>query len=394
MELSSKQQFLEVIEKSKKILLLTRRNPIEDSVCSLIALGLFLEKSGKDVDMITSGPIPPILEFLPESKKVKDRLQTSKNFVVSLDTSKTKVAQFSYDFDEDNKKLNIFITPQDGIFTPEHLSTKMLGFKYDTVIILHSADFETLGKIYTDNADLFYETPIINIDRNGANEQFGEVNLVDTTASSVAEIIYEIFASVDNGVIDERIATCLLTGIIASTRSFQNKNTTPKSFNIAAKLIAAGADQQQVINNLYKNRSLSMLKLWGRALARVQHNPAKRVAWSMLSQKDFISSGAKLSDLEGITEEIMTSVPNTELVVVFYEMLGAKKIGGMPAVTTEVSAGGVEVMIKAAKDSQIAKLAEIFDTATHNGVMKIKVKGLSLAQAEKEVLEKVSGVLE
>lgn len=363
-------------------------------MCSLIALGLFLEKSGKEVDMVTSGPIPPILQFLPESKKVKDKLQMSKNFVVSLDTSKTKVAQFSYDFDEDDKKLNIFITPQDGLFTPEHLTTKMLGFKYDTVIILHSADFETLGPVYTDNADLFYETPVINIDRSGSNEQFGEVNLVDTTASSIAEIIYEIFTSVGDKAIDEKIATCLLTGIIASTRSFQNKNATPKSFNIAAKLIAAGADQQHVINSLYKNRSLSMLKLWGRALARVQHDSDKHLAWSMLSQKDFLSSGAGLDDLEGITDEIMTSVPNTELVVVFYEMAVGKKVGELPAVTTEVSAGGVEVIIKAAKDTHVARLAEIFDTATHNGVMKIKIKGLSLSEAEKDVLEKVSGVLE
>ncbi|MFH2105018.1 MAG: hypothetical protein ABII72_02155, partial [Parcubacteria group bacterium] len=187
MELSSQQQIFEVVDKSKKVLLLTRQHPAEDAVCSLIALGLYLEKSGKEVDMVTQGPIPPVLEFIPETKKVKSNVRQSKNFVVSLDTSETKVAQFSYDFDKDGKNLNIFITPEGGSFTPDHLSTKILGFGYDTVFIIHSTDFESLGSVYTESADLFYETPVINIDCSSSNEQFGEVNLVDTTASSIAE---------------------------------------------------------------------------------------------------------------------------------------------------------------------------------------------------------------
>ncbi|NQV13495.1 MAG: hypothetical protein HQ530_04325 [Parcubacteria group bacterium] len=391
MELSSQQQIFEVVEKSKKVLLLTRQHPAEDAVCSLIALGLYLEKSGKEVDMVTQGPIPPVLEFIPETKKVKSNVRQSKNFVVSLDTSETKVAQFSYDFDKDGKNLNIFITPEGGSFTPEHLSTKILGFGYDTVFIIHSTDFESLGPVYTESADLFYETPVINIDCSSSNEQFGEVNLVDTTASSIAEILYELFAAMGEKVIDERIATCLLTGIIASTRSFQNTSATPKSFNIAAKLIAAGADQQQVINSLYKNRSLSMLKLWGRALARVKHSPEKKLAWSMLNQKDFVNSGARTEDLEGITDEIMTSVPNTDVVVVLYE---AAKSSQQPAVAeAPEQTGGVEILVKSNKESHINQLAEIFDTASRNGVMKIKISGISLAEVERDVLEKVKSVL-
>ena len=392
MELSSEQQILEVVEKSKKVLLLTRQHPTEDAVCSLIALGLYLEKSGKEVDMVTQGPIPPTLGFIPEVKKVKSNVQQAKNFVVSLDTSNTKVAQFSYDFDDDGKKLNIFITPEGGNFTPDHLSTKVLGFGYDTIFIIHSADFEALGPVYTSNADLFYETPVINIDRSSSNEQFGEVNLVDTTASSLAEVLYELFTTLGEKVIDKRIATCLLTGIIASTRSFQNKST-PRSCSIAAKLIAVGANQQQVINSLYKNRSLSMLKLWGRALARVKHDSEKKLAWSMLGQKDFVSSGAQKKDLEGITDEIMTSVPNTDLVVVLYE--AAKEATGVSKQmeAEEMSAGGVEILIKSNKESHINQLSEIFDTASRNGVMKIKISGISLAEAEKDVLEKVRAVL-
>ena len=354
--------------------------------------------------MVTAGPIPPVLGFIEEAQKVRGNIQQNRNFVVSLDTSQTKVAQFSYDFDEDGKKLNIFITPEGGNFTSENISTRVLGSGYESVFIIHSADFESLGSVYTKNADLFYETPVVNIDRSGSNEQFGEVNLVDTTASSVAEILFKLFNVLGEEAIDERIATCLLTGIIASTRSFQNKSTTPKSFNIAAQLIAVGADQQQVINGLYKNRSLPMLKLWGRALARVKHDAERKLAWSMLSHKDFVSSGAGINDLEGITEEIMTSVPKTDVVVVLYEILREKIQGAeqavnqatavtYPEVSSSQGLGGVEILIKSSKEGYISKLSEIFDTASQNGVMKIKINGISLAEAEKDVLEKVKGVL-
>jgi hypothetical protein len=160
MELSSKQQIFETIKKSKKILLTTKQYPSEDSISSLIALGLYLEKSGKEVDLVSAKPIPSALKFLPKSEAIKNEIIVNKNFVISLDTSDTKISQFSYDFDKDNKKLNIYITPQEGVFSSDNLATKMLSFNYDAIFILNSSDFENLGTLYTKNSDLFYETPI------------------------------------------------------------------------------------------------------------------------------------------------------------------------------------------------------------------------------------------
>ena len=87
--------------------------------------------------------------------------------------------------------------------------------------------------------------------------------------------------------IDEDIATLLLTGIITDTGSFQNANTTPKSFAVAAQLISYGARQQEIIQHIYKTKQLSQLKLWGRILSKIQTDDSHKIVWSVVTQQDF-----------------------------------------------------------------------------------------------------------
>mgnify|MGYP005839020565 CR=1 FL=1 len=383
MELSSKQQIFEVIKKSKRLLLATNQYPNEDAVSALIALGLFLEKNGKDVDMITSGAVPEVLSFLPQADKIKKDINTSKNFKISLDTSEINVDQFSYDFDKDNKKLNIYITPEGGTFTKDHISTDMLGFGYDAILIISCSDFEKLGKLYTKNSDLFYETEVINLDSNNANEQYGEVNLVDSTASSISEIVYDLLESIDEKAIDKNIATCLLTGIVAATKSFQDTNATPQSFAASAKLISYGADQQVVINNLYKNKSLSTLKLWGRVLARVKHDPEAKIAWSLIAQKDFVNSGAQVKDLDGIADEIMGSVNNTDISFVLYEENNQEKNGKKE----------IKALVKSIKGKYLRDLAKLFNMVPQRDTMKINISSGDILSVEKDILSKIKNLV-
>ena len=73
MELSPKQQGFELIQKSKKILLVTRENPDTDSIGSLLAIGIALEKLDKETDMVANGIINPAFSFLPHFDKVKNK---------------------------------------------------------------------------------------------------------------------------------------------------------------------------------------------------------------------------------------------------------------------------------------------------------------------------------
>ena len=120
----------------------------------------------------------------------------------------------------ENNKLNFIISPQDGFFTDEDISSSVSGFKYDLIITIDGQDLESLGRIYDNNIEFFYKTPIINIDQSPENEEFGQLNILDLKAVSVTEILFILMNDYNKKLIDEDIATCLLTGIIFRTKSF------------------------------------------------------------------------------------------------------------------------------------------------------------------------------
>jgi hypothetical protein len=85
---------------------------------------------------------------------------------------------------------------------------------------------------------------------NTPNGSLGTINWQDTTASSISEMATKLVKDLDKNVFDEQIATALLTGIVAETDRFSNDKTNPKTMALAGDLMAAGANQQLVANEL------------------------------------------------------------------------------------------------------------------------------------------------
>jgi hypothetical protein len=132
----------------------------------------------------------------------------------------------------------------------------------------------------------------VNIDCHADNERFAQVNLVDITASSVSEIIGRILLDHTKGPIDPRIAECLYAGIVAATESFQKQNTQPKALEVSGKLLDLGVDQQKIIRALYRNDSLALLKLWGRAMSNIRENTALHLVSTTITAEDIVQSRA------------------------------------------------------------------------------------------------------
>ncbi len=370
MEQSPTKQIIELISKSQKILVVTRRLPNGDSIGSMLALGLVLEKMGKEINLVCHGPISSTLSFLPKHNAIQNDLKPNNSFIIKLDTSKAKVAQFSYDFDEDGHSLNIYVTPEDGKYDASHVSTNPGNTEYDLIFIVDCPDLELLGPVYHNSAELFYNTPIVNIDHDSANEQYGEVNLVDMTASSTAEVLYSLLESFDKKYFDRNVATCLLAGIIDGTRSFQSPETTPKSFTIAAQLVAAGGDQQKIVRSIFKMKDLATLKLWGRVLARVNEDSEHKIAWSMINGEDFSATSANPENLEGVIDELMMSMEQVEIAFILFK--NNNKVYGI---------------VKGVKSINMKELARPFRSSPEDGIVRIAIETKDLAVAEKKVLE-------
>lgn len=318
MELSPKQQIVEAIKSSSNILLLTHKSPDGDAVGSILAVSLALEKISKKTFAVCADKISPVFSYLP-TERIYSELSGRRDFVISLDVSQVAAEKFLYKVEDGS--INFIISPKEGEFTPEMVTFPGGKFKFDLIIVLDSPDLDRIGGPHEQNSDLFYETPIINIDHHAGNDHFGKINLVDLTATSTCEILVSLFEALskDTSLLTQDIATALLTGIITDTNSFQNQNTTPKSLTVAAQLVAANADQQEIIKRIYKTRSLSTLRLWGRVLSNIRDEMNYRFIWSQIQKADFVVTQSTATDADGVIDELLKTATGVDFVLLLTE---------------------------------------------------------------------------
>lgn len=317
MDASISKPLFEELAKATKILIALPEHLDADITASGIATALFLRKMGKEVTVVSTGFMPQELSFLPTSVVFEHELTSNKNFVIRLSTEKTAVSEISYHADPG--ALNIFVKPKSGSFKPEDVSFVSESASYSVIIVLGSVSLESLGILFEQNTELFFNTPKVNIDNHPGNQYFGAINIVDMNAGSITEMLSDIFEASEKPLIDEDIATCLLAGIIEKTNSFQHTQTTPHAFVKASELLALGGRQQDIVRALYKTKPLPLLKLWGRALARLQTLGSNGVMYSVLSKSDFEKSDATIKDLPGVLKELLENISGFSVVFVLAE---------------------------------------------------------------------------
>lgn len=313
------QQIFNQIKKSKSILIIFSANQEGDTVASSLALFLFLKKQNYDVSIVGANfeETKNSFTFLPGYGEIQNSLNNLRRFIVSVDISQAKVSQIKYLVDDNT--LNFIISPSEGWFKPEDVSARAGEFKYDLIITVGLRDLESLGGLYDENVEFFYKTSIINIDDQASNEEYGQINFIDLNAVSISEIIFYLLKNNGEEKINEDVATCLLAGIIQKTKNFKTSNLTPRALLTTSQLISEGANREEIVNNLYRSRSLSTLKLWGRVLNNLRSEQKEELIWSKLSAKDLQETSPSLESLDEIIDELIMNVPNAKLAVILCE---------------------------------------------------------------------------
>lgn len=319
MALTETEQIKQAIDRARHVLITFKKNFSIDGVSSALALAFVLQKRHKLVDISCDGfTLPQNLIFLPGSKTITDRLANLQKLVISLRHSQDNVDQFSYDLE--NGDLKIYLTPKSGSFSKGDVKTEQSDYKYDLIITVDTPDFESLGNVYRQATEFFYNTTIINIDHQIDNEHYGQINVTNPNAVATAELVYQLLRDLDPELMSPKVATCLLCGIISKTKSFKTDNVTPATLEIASQLMAAEADRETIVRNLFRNRSLPTLRLWGRALARLKNEPGDKLVWTLLSEHDFVEARADETNLPGVIDELISYLPGIEIVILIYQL--------------------------------------------------------------------------
>ncbi len=92
---------------------------------------------------------------------------------------------------------------------------------------------------------------VLKIDHHPAVDQYGEINLVNTNASSTSEIIYDMILHFnDESIINADVARVLYLGIVGDTGRFLFNNTTQHTMEIAGRLIGFPFDHNAELNKM------------------------------------------------------------------------------------------------------------------------------------------------
>ncbi|MCE3021799.1 DHH family phosphoesterase [Staphylococcus pasteuri] len=92
---------------------------------------------------------------------------------------------------------------------------------------------------------------VLKIDHHPAIDQYGEINLVNTNASSTSEIIYDMILHFnDESIINADVARVLYLGIVGDTGRFLFNNTTQHTMEIAGRLIGFPFDHNAELNKM------------------------------------------------------------------------------------------------------------------------------------------------
>ncbi|MEA3449607.1 MAG: DHH family phosphoesterase [Patescibacteria group bacterium] len=368
------QQILKQIKKANNILITFKKTWNGDAIASSLAFYLLLKKMDKNAtiaaecfDESTS------YNFLPSFDLIQNSLNNLRKFIVSVDITNTQVRQIKYKIKND--KLNFIISPKGGFFSSDDVKTHSGEFKYNLIITIDTPDLEALGAIYDNDTEFFYQVPLINIDHHPNNESYGQINLIELTAVSSAEILFNLFTNISRDLIDEDIATCLLAGIISKTRSFKTQNVTPQALSASSQLVAIGGRRQEIVNRLYRSRSINILKLWGRILARLKSEMNNKLIWSVLAETDFQKTNTDKNDLNDVIDELMINIPDAKIIVLIYE-------------TTRKKNKESEILIYSTKTVNSLNLVKEYKPGGTKQLAKIKIKQ-GINNSEKEIIEKI-----
>jgi bifunctional oligoribonuclease and PAP phosphatase NrnA len=241
------------IKAADKFLLTTHENPDGDALGSLLAAHRILEALGKDSVMFLAAkefPLPVEYRFLPLEE--------------------------------------VFHEP------PADISDRV-------VIFLDCGNIDRMPVDFLRNG----ENKVINIDHHHDNTRFGTINVVDVNASCTAEIVYDL-AGILGVELTQEVANALYVALVTDTGKFMYENTDARSHRMAAGLIEAGVQVNEVYRRLYEHAPIEKLKLLAHALDRIELRDDGRLAVTYISSEDYASTGASEALTEGVIDHLRT----------------------------------------------------------------------------------------
>jgi phosphoesterase RecJ-like protein len=320
--MSSYKSVLNVIRRHQRFLVTTHHNPDADAVASALAMSIYLKSLGKKVQVLNEDACPEWLEFLPGTnllKKVSDKAQVD----------------------------------------------------YEVAIVLDCAD---LGRVGGVKKFIQKGKPLINIDHHVTNDRFGNINVVQSNASSSCEMVFDLFKQAKYP-LNKNLALLLYAGIMTDTGSFRFENTSAHSHGIAKELMAFKFSAAHMYDRLYVGIPVADMKMFSEVIHQARLLYDNRV-YCVSMAKGVVGSFSKSFDLNEKLFSFLRSVEGIEVVVIL----------------TELNFKEIKVNLRSQKDFNVAALAQQFDGGGHKKAAGCKIYQ-PLPQTQEMICEAIRKLL-
>lgn len=232
----------DLIDQAETIGVVSHVNPDGDNLGSSLAFARTLRNYGKDTEVLGHDSVDDYLKFLPDLEYYKNDYKDS----------------------------------------------------YDLLLILDASELDRIGdaQIVAENSK---KTAVI--DHHLGGKITSDLNIIHPESPATCQLIYEIIENL-NLPLDEKTASLLFTGIVTDTGRFMYYDTNRETFEIAGKLIDAGANKDSIYQALYQNKPIKTLKFETNLIANAEFMDNKVFA---VSSKEKVSEfGVQMGDSEHV----------------------------------------------------------------------------------------------
>lgn len=243
-------QVVDDIQSVDNILVTVSTNPTVDELSAALGLALILDKLEKRSAAVFSGATPPAITFLYPEKTFEDSADSLRDFIIALDKEKADHLRYKVEGD----LVKIFITPYKTVLSEKDLDFTQGEFNIELVLALGVTSSEQLDASLDAHENILHDAKVVTLTTGDTRSNLGSVDWHDEGASGLSELVVsladQLAPSASETLLDEQIATALLTGIVSATERFSNDRTNSNSMTMAAELMAAGANQQLIAAKL------------------------------------------------------------------------------------------------------------------------------------------------
>ena len=236
----------------------------------------------------------------------------------------------------------------------------------DLIVVLDIADLGRLGMLSDTVRDR--GVPVACVDHHVSEGMLpAGPRYLDSGAAATGELIAEIAES--NGwPLTEAAARGLYVAILTDTGGFRFSNTRPRTLRVAADLLEAGVDPEEIYLEVYARAPEGRPRLFAEALQTLVVEPEFGLAWVTVPPGAIERLKVSSDDLDGVVE-FPRSIEGVRMALLF----------------REVSQGRVKVSLRSVGKVDVAAFAKQFGGGGHTKASGLALTG-SLAQVQAVVL--------